>query len=60
MGDFIGGPGGRLVWGDLRAQHSKGGKRLGAGLLQQGSRPRQAQEVPVGVCRGVGEATRTG
>lgn len=48
------------MWGDLRAQHSKGGKRLGAGLLQQGSRPRQAQEVPEGVCRGVGEATRTG
>lgn len=44
--------------GDLRAQLGKGGKRLGAGLLQQGSRPSQAQAkrpgAPAGVCRGPG------
>lgn len=44
--------------GGLRAQLGKGGKRLGAGLLQQGSRPSQAQAkrpgAPAGVCRGPG------
>lgn len=51
-GNLIGGPGGCPVWGDLRVQHSKGGKRLGAGLLQQGSRPSQAQGRGWGHARG--------